>query len=474
MTRTQLPIRRSVSVGTARSYWMRDALSLETAQADPGTTLTASLRADVCIVGGGFTGMWTAIELKQREPSLDIVLIEADLCGSGASGTNAGMLMNLWPKMPALLKAGGPTEGLDVARASVEAIDYIRRFCVENRIDVQWEPNGWLWASNNPSQDGVWDETLAASVDQAGSPFEEIDSVTATALAGTAVRGGILDSTCVGLNPARLARGLLRVVRSLGVMVFEHSPMTSIDSGGVTNVVRTQRGSVSADAVVLAINAWCSEFPEVRKHLVMTASDNAVVRPPSGWAESQRTNVSDGGRLLDYWRSLADGNFLFGKAGLGLGWGARGASSLFKPIPRPGRLLDQMVRTVPAMAGSHVVSTWRAPVEYSVSSLPFFGELRSHPGVYFGTGYSGDGVGPSVLGGQILASLALRSNDHLASSFLTRLPSGRGLPPEPIRFLGGQLVKTALIRQDRAHDLGRRVDPLTALLTRVDPTSFVG
>ncbi|ABL80160.1 FAD dependent oxidoreductase [Nocardioides sp. JS614] len=456
-----------------RSFWMADALADEPhrVNAEP---LTSKARADVCIVGGGFTGLWTAIELKTREPSIDVILLEAGLCGCGASGTNAGMLMNLWPKLPSLLRAGGKDEGADVARASVEAIDHIRRFCVEHDIDAQVESNGWLWASNNSSQDGAWGETLGAAAAHRDCPFVEVDAAEATRLAGAPARGGILDPTCVGLHPARLARGLMRVAQSLGVVVHEHSPMTGLLREHAATSVTTDSGSVRAGSVVLAINAWCNQFPQLRSYLVTTASDNIVVRPRHEWKNPPLTNVSDSGRLLDYWRPMRGGEVLFGKAGLGIGWGVRGTNTLFTAAPRPDQILAHMARTVPDLAGAELLSSWRAPVEYSLSSLPFFGEVTGFPGVYFGTGYSGDGVGPSVIGAQILAGLATRSADGMTTSFLTRAPSGHGLPPEPIRYLGGQLVKTAMLRRDRKQDDEARVDLPTRLISRIDPTSFLG
>jgi glycine/D-amino acid oxidase-like deaminating enzyme len=432
------------------------------------------VQADICIVGGGFTGLWTAIELKQRQPSINVVLLEGSLCGAGASGTNAGILMNLWPKLPALVRFGGQSEGPEIARASVDAIDHIKRFCVDHEIDAQMESNGWLWASNNSSQDGAWEDTMAAAALHHGSPFVEVDADTATRLAGAPVRGGLVDPTCVGLHPVRLVDGLLAVARALGVTVYEHSPMTGMARDQGVTTVFSRYGRVRAESVVLAINAWCTQFPELRRHLVMTASDNVVVRPRGAAVTSPTTNVSDAGRLLDYWRPLADGKLLFGKAGLGLGWGSRGASTLFAPPPRLGHLVQHLRQTVPHAADAEVVSAWRAPVEYSLSSLPFFGELSGHPGVFFGTGYSGDGIGPSVLGARILASLATGAKDDLSTSFLTRPPSRSWLPPEPIRFLGGQLVKSAMLRKDRKQDEERRVGVATDLLSRMDPTTFVG
>lgn len=463
----------NVADAGVRSFWIADALVEEHDRSDP-ESLTSHVRADVCIVGGGFTGLWTAIELKTRDPRIDVTLVEAGLCGCGASGTNAGMLMNLWPKLPSLVSAGGKDEAVDVARASVEAIEHIRRFCAEHGIDAQIQSNGWLWASNNSRQDGAWRDTLAMAADYSDNPFIELDEEEATRLAGAPTRGGVLDPTCVGLHPARLARGLMRVAESLGVHVHEHTPMTGLRREHAATTVTTTFGSVRAGSVVLAINAWCNQFPQLRSHLVTTASDNVVVRPRHPLRSAPLANVSDSGRLLDYWRPLSSGDLLFGKAGLGIGWGVSGANTLFRAAPHPERLLTQMARTVPDLRGAELLSSWRAPVEYSLSSLPFFGEIAGFPGVYFGTGYSGDGIGPSVIGAQILAGLATRSTDGMTTSFLTRAPSGRGLPPEPIRYLGGQLVKTAMLRQDRKQDQEARIDLPTRLIARIDPTTFLG
>lgn len=456
-----------------RSYWLTDALAAEPTHPDR-PALDAAVRADVCIVGGGFTGLWTAIELKRRDPALDVVLIEASVCGAGASGTNAGIAMNLWPKLGALVAAGGADEAAMVARASVGAVDHLIDFSARHGIEAQVERSGWLWASTNPSQDDAWDEAVRVAADVPGSPFQVLGDAEASAHAGTPVRGGVLDPTCAHLHPGRLVRGLARVAENAGVVIHENTPMTSFGHSGVDPLVRTAAGSIHATSVVLAINAWASRFREFRRHLVMTASDNVVVQPEPGHLGEGRASVSDSGRLLDYWRPLADGKVLFGKAGLGLGFGRRGADTLYREAPRPERLRRQLVIALPHLADATVVARWRAPVEYSVSSLPFFTPLAAHPRVFCGTGYSGDGVGPSVLGGRILASLATGVEDELSSSFLARPPHARPLPPEPVRFLGGQVVKTALLRRDRLEDQRQRVDPVTRLITKIDPTSFVG
>ncbi|GAB4005375.1 NAD(P)/FAD-dependent oxidoreductase [Nocardioides ultimimeridianus] len=455
------------------SYWMVDAVASED-EVLTRPTLDRDLSADVCVVGGGFTGLWTAIELKRRDPGTDVVLIEANICGAGASGANAGIAMNLWPKLGAMMAAGGTDEAVALAHASTRAVHFLIDFCETNGIDAQVRRTGWLWASTNRTQDGAWDDAVRTASSYDGSPFTVLDATTASELAGTQVRGGVLDSTCAHLHPGRLARGLARVAEGLGVRIHERTPMTGIRYSTGDPVVTTPTGSVRSSSVVLAVNAWAANFRQFRRHLVMTASDNLILKPDRPLVDRGLASVSDAGRLLDYWRPLTDGKLLFGKAGLGLGFGGRGASTLYQQAPRAGRLRRQLLTALPELSGARTVSAWRAPVEYSVSSLPFFVPLAEHPRVFCGTGYSGDGIGPSVLGGRVLASQVMGVRDELSTSFLTREPAGRGLPPEPFRFLGGQAVKAALLRGDRLADAARPIDPLTRLVSRIDPTSFVG
>ncbi len=454
------------------SHWLAQALSTDGPHAP---ALRGATRADVCIVGGGYTGLWTAIELKQRDPSIDVVVLEAQICGGGASGTNAGMLMNLWPKYPALVAHCGAEEATRIAVASADAVEDIIAFADEHRIEAEIHHDGWLWTSTAPDQDGSWDQTLAALADVPQNPLREITAGTARELAGPNARAGVLDPTAATLQPAALARGLRRVAIELGVRVHEHTPVRTI-TGDRPVVVGTSCGTVSAAGVVLAINAWASEFSWARRHLVMTASDNFVTEVLPEWLRSvigaTHTAVSDSRRVLNYWRSTDDGRVLFGKGGVGLGYRSRGASSMFGPVPRPAILRRSFNLLFPQLV-STAVTSWRAPVEYSVNSLPFFTAVPSHPRVFVGTGYSGDGVGPSRVGGRILASLVTDTADEWSGCGLTRTPSGPWLPPEPARFVGGQLVRAALLRSDSARDAGRRIDPATNLATRLDPTSWL-
>lgn len=471
MTSWNLGFSNLPTAASQTSYWLAQALSKDS-QGSP--QLRTSSRADVCIVGGGYTGLWTAIELKLRDPNIEVVLLEAQICGSGASGTNAGELLNLWPKYPALVAQFGAVEATRLATESANAVQDVIDFVGEHAIDASVERCGWLWTATSPDQIGAWDETMASFADIPEAPFRAVSAEDAADMGGPAALGGVFDPTSAILQPAALARGLRRVAISLGVEIFEHSPVTALEGSGPV-LVRSTKASMTADRVVLAVNAWASAIPSVRRHMVMTASDNLVTEPLPADVRAatigQGVGSTDSRRLLNYWRPTADGRVLFGKGGVGLGFRDRGASSMFGPVPRNSVLRRHFERTFPTLR-SVCTTSWRAPVEYSLTSLPFFHALEDNPRVILGAGYSGDGVGPSRLGGRILASLATGVEDEWSQSGFTKRPTG-WLPPEPIRFLGGQIVRRSLIRAEDSRADGRSVDPVTSALTRLDPTSWV-
>src|SRR2546421_12965550 len=128
------------SQSPVRSLWLQAAL------AEAETTaprLQGDVRADACIVGGGYTGMWTALRLKEQDPALDVALVEADVCGGGASGRNGGFVLSLWAKFGTLKKVCGAEEAVRLALASAQGVDEIGAFCREHGIDAHYRPDGW-------------------------------------------------------------------------------------------------------------------------------------------------------------------------------------------------------------------------------------------------------------------------------------------------------------------------------------------
>jgi glycine/D-amino acid oxidase-like deaminating enzyme len=476
MPTVTLPVARRGPTAAHRSFWLDQALRLER-EDGRSPALAGTATCDVCIVGGGYTGLWTALELRRRSPGIEIRLLESDVCGAGASGANGGYLMNLWMKIARLTAVAPSDEALWLARAAEDAVSDVLALIEHERLDVGLRRGPWLWSATNPGQVGSWKSTVAALRAVGVDALRELTAEEAARLTGAEHHyGGVVSEDAATLQPAQLARGLRRVALDAGVLIHEHSPVRSLAPGSRT-VVRTAEGEVRCDRVVLAINAWAAALEGIGRHMVMVASDNFVTEPVPdalrelGW-HSDAAGV-DSRRRLDYYRKTPDDRVLFGKGGVGVGYGARGAATMWGPAPRLEEMRTRFARLYPRLAGARVAASWTAPVEYSVSSLPFAGWLKSVPTACYVTGYSGDGVGPSRLMSRVAASLVLSEPDELASCALTRRPTAR-LPPEPLRFLGAQAVVPALRAVEERADRGRAAPWLVRRVAAIDPTVYLG
>lgn len=455
-----------------RSLWLEEALPGE----DDAPRLEGALRADACVVGGGYTGLWTALRLKEREPSLDVVLVEADVCGGGPSGRNGGFVLSLWAKFPTLKKVCGAEEALRLGRASAEAVAGIGAFCAEHAIDAHFRPDGWLWAATGEAQLGAWEAAVAELAGHGAEPFVQLQPEEVARRAGSPAHlAGIFEPTAATVQPALLARGLRRVALERGVRIFERSPVVGLERSRPPRV-RTARGSVVAERVVLATGAWAIRLLELRRALAVIASDMVATEPvPARLEEIGWTGgvcISDSRLLVNYYRTTRDGRVAFGKGGGALAFAGRIGGSFHGPSPRADEVEAAFRALYPALADVAVPVSWTGPIDRSANGAPFFGRLGGRPDLVYGAGYSGNGVGPSFLGGRILASLALGLDDEWASSGLAGGPAGR-FPPEPVRFSGGLLVRRAVERKERAEDAGRRPGRVTTLVTRFAPPGLV-
>jgi putative aminophosphonate oxidoreductase len=459
-----------------RSLWLADALHDELHER-PAEPLHAPISADVCIVGGGFTGLWTAIWLKQSDPSLGIVIIDADICGSGASGRNGGFVMSWWSKYPSLRKVCGTDEAVRLAAASADAVTAIGRFCDEQGIDAHYHHAGWMWTATNPAQIDAWHETISAIERDGASPYQHPAACDVAARTGSPTHlAGVFEPSAATVDPGRLVRGLRRVAIRWGIRVFEHTPMLRIDRPNGSPDVVTPRGRVAATRVVLALNAWMARRVEYRPFVVVVASDVIATTPipgqlqQLGWQEGLA--VSDSRRLVNYYRTTDDGRVVFGKGGGGVAVGGRISSAFHRQSPREAELVHHLHRTYPQLANVPVERSWRGPIDYSLVGVPSFLRLDNHDDLVGGAGYSGNGVGPSYLGGRILAAMTLGRDDEWGGCGLTRPPT-RHLPGEPARTVGGAIVSRAIARKERREDTSRRVDAVTRAIAALDPTSFV-
>ena len=454
-----------------RSWWLEQVLVGESDAAP----VRGEMTADVCIVGGGYTGLWTALRCKERDPSVDVAVVEADVCGSGASGRNGGFAMTLWHHFIGLERVCGSSEALRLAHASEEAVKEIGGFCRTHGIDAQYRHDGWMWTATNQSQIGAWESTLAAIERHGESPFVRLDPEEVAARTGSnAHLAGVVEATSATVQPAILARGLRRVALEHGVRVYEHSPMVGLERSHPLRV-HTPGGSLRAARVVLCTNAWGARLRELRRAFVVVGSDIAITAPAPevlaqiGWADGM--SVSDSRLMVHYYRTTTDGRVALGKGGGSVVYGSRIGGLARNSAARAAGVVEALHKLYPDLAGVPIAATWNGPIDRTIDGLPFFTPL-GRTDLLAGMGFSGNGVATTVLAGRILSALALGIEDEWSRCGLVRAaPSG--LPPEPFRYLGGRVVRGAVARRERAEDEGRTPSQIDRSIAALAPAGLV-
>jgi len=461
-----------------RSFWLDEALTQE--QSEPCPPLHSDRRADVCIVGGGYTGLWTALQLKANDPSLDVVLIERDLCASGASGRNAGVLMSWWSKFLSLRTVCGDEEALRLAQASEDAVSSVIQLCTEHDIDAHIRQDGWLWAASNQAQVGLWNETIDSIGRHGLSPIVEWSQAGLESRSGTLQNSphvaGAYESKVATVQPALLGRGLRRVALEEDVAIFEKTPLISLS---LTNpaVIKTPEAKITADKVVIAMNAWATRWAQVRKAVLVVSGDIVVTQPIGKRLEeiglTDGLAVTDGRALVEYYRTTLDGRLAYGKGGMSgsFTYGGNVGIEVEGSSNKIGSLTQAMHATFPDLDGVGMYKSWRGPIDRSKSGLPFFWHLGKLRNVFFAAGFSGNGIGPSHIAGKILSGLVLERHDEWTTCPLVREP-GRDFPPEPFRYMGSKLVHKALQAKDANDNDGRESSRIVRFLTGLAPSGL--
>ena len=441
-------------IAPGRPWWLDEAPPVE-----PQPTLEGELDVDVAIVGGGYTGLWTALAVGELEPSARVAVLEAALCGEGPSGRNGGFLHGYWSSLARARRVFGDGGALAVAEAASAIVPGVREFVEQRGVDVWLREAPMLEVSAAPAQDEAIDAALAAARDLGVE--EEAAAVGREELAercsSPSFRHGVLYREGATVQPARLVRALRAAVLDTGVVLHERTPMIRLRRGS-PNVVETPRGRVRAREVVVAINAAAAGWRPLARRLTAFGSYVVLTEPVPqlldaiNWTGGE--SIVDGRMFLHYFRTTNDGRVLMGSGSGPIGFGGRLDERFTADAPSVARAEAGLRFLLPGLADARVERAWGGPIDVSADHFPFFGTL---PGsrVHYGAGYSGNGVGPSWLGGRILARLALGVEDELTALPLVNR-SVRPLPPEPIKGVGGGLVRGAALRVEEAEQAGRR------------------
>jgi len=441
---------------TTRPFWLEQALFTDGAMAP---ALQGECSTDICIVGGGYTGLWTAILTKQQNPSLDIAILEADLCGAGASGRNGGCLLTWSAKFLTLRRLFGESEAVRLVRASEAAVGHIADFCRAHQVEAELRMDGTLYTATNLAQIGTLEPVIAALQSCGMDSYFPLPAPEVARRSGSAKNlAGVFSPHAATVQPAKLVRGLRRVALQMGIRVFEHSPMLGLSLGQPARV-QTPAGVMVANKLVLATNAWmASMFAQFERSIAIVSSDMVITEPCPD--RLLATGLSDGVSVLDsrtfvyYYRSTPDGRLMLGKGGNTFAYGGRIGPTYDQRSAYQTGLTDALLSFFPSLGPVPITTSWTGPSDRSVTGFPFFGRLNGAPHVFYGFGYSGSGVGPCYMGGQILSSLLLEQDNAWTRSPLTHGPRGQ-FPPEPIRYLGSNLVRNAIRRKEGAEDQGR-------------------
>ncbi|WP_448003981.1 NAD(P)/FAD-dependent oxidoreductase [Agromyces bauzanensis] len=448
-------------------FWLDDLVISGRDDLAPRAPLTADARVDVCIVGGGLTGLWTAYELARADPSLRIAVLEREIAGFGASGRNGGWCSALFPRSAASLER---EHGFDAAvamrRAMVDTVDEVGRVAEAEGIDCDFERGGTVvFARTDVQRRSARADVEEARRFEVDRP-EYWDGHTVATRFGVTGRddgepAATFDPACARVHPAKLVRGLANVVESLGVSIFERTEVVDWAAGRVRfrSVDGRDEGTVSARHVIIALEGYGSQLPRVRRRILPLYSLMIATEPlpDDVWDEigiEHGQTFSDYRHLLVYGQRTADNRFAFGGRGARYHWGSA-VDPAFERVERVFEHLHQALRDLfPAARDTRVTHRWGGPLGVA-RDWHATASYNPRTGVGFAGGYVGDGLSTTNLAGRTLADLVLGRDTPL-----TRLPwADHRSPlwePEPLRFAGANLGILGMQLADLEEHLTRR------------------
>jgi glycine/D-amino acid oxidase-like deaminating enzyme len=428
--------------------------------------LVGDQTVDVAIVGAGYTGLWTALSLLETDPRLRVVVMERHHVGFGASGRNGGWCSALLPvSLTTLAKRHGATAAIAWQRAMVDTVDRVGEFAVrsaETGFDTQFRKGGTLTVARNAAQH----DRLVSAIDEArrfGFGDDDLHFLSrreATEQIRTAdIRAALFAPHCAAVHPLRLAHAVADAASRAGAHIVEGADVVEIEPRRLT----TTAGTIRADVIVLATEAYTSELRGRRRDVLPIYSMMIGSEPLSDtqWRDiglDERQTFTVASHVVVYGQRTADGRVAFGGRGAPYHFGSRVASRFDTDEGVRAALRETLTRMFPVLGAVDFPYHWGGPLAAPRDWHPH-ASFDRRSGVASAGGYVGDGVAAANLAGRTLADLIVgRDTD------LTRLPwvdhRSRRWEPEPLRWLGVNVVAAAAARADRAEASTRRFSGL--------------
>lgn len=421
--------------------------------------LAGDVQVDVAIVGGGYTGLWTAYYLLQRDPKLRVAILEATAVGFGASGRNGGWCSAILPMgLDTMAAASSRDSAIRMQAAMHDTVREVGRVVKAEAIDCHFTQGGYLSLCRSDIQ-------LQREVDQISHMqsygFTDADyrmlsrTETLEKCGATNVVGGSFSPHCAVVHPARLARGLARVVERAGATIYEHTRATAIKP----HTVRTDKGTITADVVVRATEAFTPALRGMRRSVAPIYSLMVATEPlpKSFWDEArlhERSTFNDGRLMIIYGQRTADDRFAFGGRGARYHWGSKVRPEYDRNERVHDLIADTLRELFPAIGDAEITHRWGGAV---AASRDWWcqASFDKASGIASAGGYLGDGVSTTNIAGRTLADLITDTD-----SDLTTLPwvghKSRKWEPEPLRFIGINSIVRLPIGADRHEERKRK------------------
>jgi glycine/D-amino acid oxidase-like deaminating enzyme len=420
----------------------------------PNPPVQGDLTVDVAIIGGGFTGLSTAYNLRKDNPGMSVAVLESELIGYGASGRNGGFSMTLFGMEPTVTKLFyGQERTVEAHRYMERAVDYVDALVKEHDIQSDYWFPGFLRTATTPAYAKRIQHDLKILTDMGITGIEWIDAPRLRAeIDSPMFLGAWWEPRCGLLNPAKQVRELKRIAQQVGAQVYEGTPVNEIQRGAQLQL-RTPGGAVTANKVLLATNAYSHLIPEIASkqapvftHMVVTAPLTAEQLGSIGW--KNRQGIEDARNLVHYFRLTADNRLAMGGSDISLAYGSdMGHDVNFRIF---ADLERDVVRLFPSLNGVTFTHRWGGPVSVPTQLVPAMGYLGD-PRVLYSLGCVGHGVSLTHLNGRTLADmLCERKTDLTDVWFVNRrvLP----WPSEPLRFVVSQAMRGYFRLEDRVHE----------------------